>query len=493
MFERATCSTKRESKAGSVTPVRPDLLRGATDTTGHTTMQAWGNQAAQQLLRSGVIQGKLTVSKPGDQHEREADRVADAVMRMPDPLAATNTAVAGTVQPSRIQRLCTECEEETHGASVSEESNKLKAKEVSGRTPAITPKTESRLGGLLGRGHALPRPVRDFFEPRFDQDFSHVRIHNHAEAADVARSIQARAFTLGRDIVFGEGQYSPDSHSGRSLLAHELEHVVQQSRGEASSNEFQRQVDFAADWTNINVANGAGATINDGTFSYHDAGFTADATVTATADTAAELNEWDVGVFQDLVGHWDRYYWRRANADRLGRFVEKKYRPVATSFRDQVSGATTEWYADDEHQLLSGLAPTAVGGRQQVNAMIHHRDFPNGPDVVSGSAVPGMDASDGNRNINIQRTGGRFDAWISAHNTVTDQWRHFRRVNWNYQRSLDFTDSGATLAIGNETWQLGNHGPYGAGTAAPLMAGDTYNTVLNDNARYFLRRVNGWT
>ena len=104
-----------------------------------------------------------------------------------------------------------------------------------------------------------------------------------------------------------------------------------------------------------------------------------------------------------------------------------------------------------------------------------------------------MDASDGTANINIERTGTRFDTFISAHNTVTDEWRHLRRLNWNYQKSLDFTGSGGTLAVGTERPLVGHHGPYGAGRSAPQTAGTTANDAVVDDANWTRRRVNGWT
>jgi len=67
-------------------------------------------------------------------------------------------------------------------------------------------------------------------ESRFGQDFSQVRVHTDSQAADSATAVSSRAYTVGRDIVFGRGEYAPESDSGRSLLAHELAHVVQQGR-----------------------------------------------------------------------------------------------------------------------------------------------------------------------------------------------------------------------------------------------------------------------
>ncbi len=80
-------------------------------------------------------------------------------------------------------------------------------------------------------GRPLDSAARTLMEPHFNYDFSQVRIHTDALAAESARAVRARAYTLGRDLVFGAGQYSPSSPHGRRLLAHELAHVVQQAGG----------------------------------------------------------------------------------------------------------------------------------------------------------------------------------------------------------------------------------------------------------------------
>lgn len=92
-------------------------------------------------------------------------------------------------------------------------------------------------------GVSLPKEVRSYFEPRFGHDFSAVRIHLGSEAAEAARAIQARAYTVGRDIVFGSGEFAPATREGKRLLAHELTHVVQQDGAERSPSvpRVQRQ------------------------------------------------------------------------------------------------------------------------------------------------------------------------------------------------------------------------------------------------------------
>jgi hypothetical protein len=81
---------------------------------------------------------------------------------------------------------------------------------------------------LHSPGHALDPRSRTFFEPRFGHDFGHVRVHADGRAAEAARSVGARAFSVGRDLVFGPNEYAPETNGGRRLLAHELAHVMQQ-------------------------------------------------------------------------------------------------------------------------------------------------------------------------------------------------------------------------------------------------------------------------
>ncbi|MCS6883525.1 MAG: DUF4157 domain-containing protein [Oscillochloridaceae bacterium] len=81
---------------------------------------------------------------------------------------------------------------------------------------------------LRSPGQPLDAETRSFMEPRFGHDFSRVRVHTGARAAESARAVNALAYTVGRDVVFGEGQYAPGTGAGRRLLAHELTHVIQQ-------------------------------------------------------------------------------------------------------------------------------------------------------------------------------------------------------------------------------------------------------------------------
>ena len=82
---------------------------------------------------------------------------------------------------------------------------------------------------LRSQGQPLDAETRAFMEPRFGHDFSRVRVHTDARAAESARQVNALAFTLGNNIVLAGGQYSPSTLSGKKLLAHELTHVLQQN------------------------------------------------------------------------------------------------------------------------------------------------------------------------------------------------------------------------------------------------------------------------
>ncbi|HME31295.1 MAG TPA: DUF4157 domain-containing protein [Terriglobales bacterium] len=89
---------------------------------------------------------------------------------------------------------------------------------------------------LRSPGQPLDASTRSFFEPRFGSDFSKVRVHTDAEAADSARVVSALAYTVGPQIVFGAGLYQPNAPSGKQLLAHELTHVMQQGNGVAQGS-----------------------------------------------------------------------------------------------------------------------------------------------------------------------------------------------------------------------------------------------------------------
>lgn len=188
---------------------------------------AVSNQTIQRLLTTGDVQAKLSLNTPDDPFEREADCVADQVMRMvgtapaePPPwIQRTCSSCAEELKEQPVQRMCDECEEELHR----KESNDVE--------PEMTTAVESQILALQSGGEPLAAEARSFFEQRFDHDFGDVRVHTGGLAADTAQSVNALAYTRGSHIVFGRGQYQTNTTAGRRLLAHELTHVVQQSGG----------------------------------------------------------------------------------------------------------------------------------------------------------------------------------------------------------------------------------------------------------------------
>ncbi|MBL8153091.1 MAG: DUF4157 domain-containing protein [Anaerolineae bacterium] len=224
--------------------------------------RAIGNQGIQRALAQGalrtrrsgdLIQAKLTVGAPDDVYEQEADDVAQSVMRMPDAavqraeipeeeelqmkrIQRAEVPEEEELQMKRIQRAEVPEEEELQMKRIQRaeipEEEELQMKRIQrdavGGVPEVTEDIEGSIEGQRGGGQGMPDSAREFFEPRFGQDFSGVQIHTGKEADTLNRQLDARAFTTGSDIFFRDGEYNPESSGGRELLAHELTHVVQQ-------------------------------------------------------------------------------------------------------------------------------------------------------------------------------------------------------------------------------------------------------------------------
>lgn len=163
------------------------------------------------------LQTKLTVNSPGDVYEQEADRIAEKVAGMPPPPLQRACARGGGCPKRRDEQ----------AAPVRSQTKRVQSND-SGESAAPT----IVRAALRSPGSSLDAPTREFMEPRFGHDFSRVRVHTDARAAESALALNARAYTVGEDVVFGAGQYAPGTAAGRLLLAHELAHTVQQGRGE---------------------------------------------------------------------------------------------------------------------------------------------------------------------------------------------------------------------------------------------------------------------
>jgi hypothetical protein len=247
-----------------------------------------GNQYVQRVVTG--IQAKLKIGQPGDIYEQEADRVAEQVMSMPEPemQRQAEEEEKELVQPElaanaeySIQRQVDEEEEEEEEEELlqtkalsdqitplvqrqeetgEEEEEFLQTKELTGHNAKITPDLESRIKFMRGGGQPLTESDRAFFEPRFGYDFSQVRVHTDTRAAETARAVNARAYTVGRDVVFGAGEYAPGASAGQRLMAHELTHVVQQGLS-SSVAKIQRVVE--GDITQMSITEDWARNLND--------------------------------------------------------------------------------------------------------------------------------------------------------------------------------------------------------------------------------------
>lgn len=212
------------------------------------------------------LQAKLKVGAVDDPLEREADRVAEQVMRISEPAALRHVTTSDgptasrdapptashvssgiqersttSVRPATVQRKCScggSCDKCKAGTS-EEDHGKVQRKPASARfsMPASAP-TKSAMGAppivhevLRSAGEPLDGQTRAYFEPRFQFDFSRVRLHADPAAAASARAVNAAAYAVGPHIVLGPAAPAPDTAAGQRLMAHELAHVVQQGQG----------------------------------------------------------------------------------------------------------------------------------------------------------------------------------------------------------------------------------------------------------------------
>jgi Domain of unknown function (DUF4157) len=184
------------------------------------------------------LQPKLKVSQPGDIYEQEADKVADQIMMM----APSTVLTSRPSSDNEISSRCNSCNK------MKDEEKGFKKLRISRKPSSVASKLEAsddvtnEINNIhSSSGFPLDTSTKGFMESRFGggYDFSIVRIHADAQAAKSAESVNALAYSIGNHIMFGQGQYSPNTIQGKRLLAHELTHVIQQNSVRASSNVSQ--------------------------------------------------------------------------------------------------------------------------------------------------------------------------------------------------------------------------------------------------------------
>lgn len=219
MAEQVKAPAQKKTEQISSGRARSEFGAGSPGLAGElmALQDAAGNAAVSEQVASGSAasgRSRLRVSQPGDRDEREAERVAEAVMR-----SAGGEPVANAGEGQRIQR-----------------------NEDTGGTTTVGAQTVQQVELLKEDGKRLSPSVRSFFEPRFGRDFGDVRVHAGPMADEATRSFNAEAFTYGKDIVFATGKYDPSTSRGSVLLAHELTHVVQHDKSSSPTTEISRAV-----------------------------------------------------------------------------------------------------------------------------------------------------------------------------------------------------------------------------------------------------------
>lgn len=182
----------------------------AKEDTASADSAGFGFDFSRVPVRAVEITPNLIINAPGDIHEQEADRVAGQVMRMPElwrPFAGEHPKRTGGQKSHELFQLM-----------------HMQPHEAGTAAPPIVHEV------LRSPGQPLDTAARAFMEPRFGHDFSQVRIHTNAQAAESAAAVNAVAYTVGHDVVFSRGKFAPGSTEGKKLLAHELAHVSQNSR-----------------------------------------------------------------------------------------------------------------------------------------------------------------------------------------------------------------------------------------------------------------------
>ena len=206
-----------------------------------------GNQATLRSLSGGMENERshLSVSQPGDWHEQEAERVASSVANAQLELPMINRAIS--LRSSPTAKTSCGCNGETGALPCAECAARQRVQRSMDTNPIGESATDSVDPVLRSPGRPLDQGPRQAMERQFGRDLGQVRIHTDVRAAESARSVNAKAYTVGSHIVFGTERYSPGSSEGLRLIAHELTHVVQQGTG-SSRPILQRDPDDPDKW-----------------------------------------------------------------------------------------------------------------------------------------------------------------------------------------------------------------------------------------------------
>jgi hypothetical protein len=361
-----------------------------------------------RAARGGLLQASLTVSHPDDPFEREADQVAHQILAVPAVDQTLSSSAAAQPVPTRhVPRVSTLSSDRSAHA------------EVGGQF-------EQRLDAARGSGGALPSITRSFMEARFGADFGSVRVHADDRANQLARSIDARAFTQGQDIYFAQGEYRPSSAAGQHLIAHELTHVVQQGSGgparfaqsiatfrsehspaelasqQARVVDVQQQGSSAAlrrkgkndaklpqKTVTVNITNVAGGNgRGDSALSWSNKNVYAQANVTLQKGTEVTLNDEDskAALGDDLILHeYDDVYKPTDEEKKLFKINQSSSAPTLYFVKKLSANSTGEAFTPSIGVGFNGAAISNTGSSQTVAHELGHVLLDPGPHVTGGT------------------------------------------------------------------------------------------------------------
>lgn len=222
------------------------VQRACVDCDGHEAVQPKSTpvQAKCENCEGETLQTKMELGAKDDVFEQEADAVADKIVNRAKTSSADRDPSPVKVQRSieSVQAKCDSCEEESVQAKTEDYDGQIIMPAGEGEDPndaAISTETETLINAKRGGGSSLPTDILSRMESVFGRDFSGVRIHTDNDAATLNRRLNAKAFTIGRDIFFSQGRFAPETEQGMHLLGHEITHVVHQGAG----NKIRRKID----------------------------------------------------------------------------------------------------------------------------------------------------------------------------------------------------------------------------------------------------------